>query len=92
MVCLAAGVEAVIDGFLLPVKKFVELDPFVDGADDSLTCCLESEVSASAVDLQGIPQVVANAVEQRNASLIPVAERMPTFDGDDGDGAMGGGP
>ena len=47
MVCSAAGVEAVIDGFLLPVKKFVELDPFVDGADDSLTCCLESEVSPS---------------------------------------------
>ena len=44
-----------------------------------------------AVDLQGIPQVVANAVEQRNASLIPVAEPIPTFDGDDGDGAMGGG-
>ncbi len=47
MACSAAGVEAVIDGFLLPVKKFVDLDPFVDGADDKLTCSPESEVSAS---------------------------------------------
>lgn len=47
MACSAAGVEAVIDGFLLPVKKFVDLDPFVDGADDNLTCSPESEVSAS---------------------------------------------
>ena len=47
MACSAAGVEAVIDGFLLPVEKFVDLDPFVDGADDNLTCSPESEASAS---------------------------------------------
>ena len=43
------------------------------------------------VDLEGIPQLVACAVEQRDASLIPVAERSPVLAGD-GDGAMGGGP
>ena len=44
------------------------------------------------VDLHSIPQTVAHAVVQRDASLIPVAEKTPVFDGDDGDGTMGGGP
>ncbi len=44
------------------------------------------------LDLHGIPQAVALAVAQRDASLIPVAEKAPVFDGDDGDGVMGDGP
>ena len=44
------------------------------------------------VDLHGIPQTVAQAVERRDASIIPVAERMPSFAVDDGSGDMGGGP
>lgn len=44
------------------------------------------------VELHGLPQQVAQAVEMKDASLLPVAERPPTCDDDDGDGAMGGGP
>ena len=44
------------------------------------------------MDLHGIPRPVAQAMERRDASVVPVAKRMPAFNGDDGDGAMGGGP
>ena len=44
------------------------------------------------VELHGLPQQVAQAVEMRDASLLPVAKRSPSCDGDDGDGTMGGGP
>lgn len=44
------------------------------------------------VDLRGIPQTVAYALERRDAALIPVAERMPSCDDDDGGGTMGDGP
>lgn len=38
MCCSAAGVEEVIEGFLMPVMKFVERDEFASGADEYLTC------------------------------------------------------
>ena len=47
---------------------------------------------AYEVDLHGLPQKVAQAVGMMDASLLPVAQRPPTWDGKDGDGAMGGGP
>ena len=44
------------------------------------------------VDLNGLPQTVAQAVEQRDTFLIPVAVRGPALNGGTGSGAIGGGP
>ena len=46
MCCSAAGVEEVIEGFLLPVMKFVERDEFANGADEFLTCRQGSQRSS----------------------------------------------
>ena len=77
MACSAAGVEAVIDGFLLPVNKFVELDPFVDGADDNLTCSPESEASPSLqIDSKELISYLSDESTGETACLGLVREEL----------------